>query len=1110
VTPSGNGDKTGEPEVEASQRENLSADAVADEGNASVEKESNNNSVVNPPAEAPIKVETKRVVETKKVAEPKAPASSSVGPGTKNATEDKTQVHKVEPTGKSVPPASPVAQREPVTGSKFLSTLTKSPTKTDRKSPSVAGNRFAGFKSMTANIAAKSAERVAKVKDQIQKEEEGNRFSGFKNMANNMAAKGAERVAKVKDQMQKEEEGKRFAGFKSMTANIAAKGAERVAKVKDQMQKEEEGNRFSGFKNMANNIKAKGAEQVAKVKDQMQKEEEANVNLFAGMKTMAGNMASNRAKSLASAQATSTQVVPRLTAATLPAKAASPVSSSAAAPKTPAQASTTTITDTKPSSRPSINPTVRPATPPAAKIAEESAPKNEVLLSTQAVPTDVQTNEEGKSTSETATNDTVEPESPEVNENDLSLSLSIEEPNAAAIDVSKQNASTKHLAENSSEVKSPKSGAESTSATSQDVDASKETKGSATPSTKDVPVKPKPEEAKEMSSGSQMMENGPKPTSQESDTKASPSEPTASKSPTEIETSTISKTAGTSNEPQAQQSSPPTQGTSDQIEALQKELHAAHALIMELQHHENDEKDRPSDAVLVELQANLQKEMTRRAEAEDKARVAIKKSKRIEEEYTTYKTLSKGNLNQLTSSVETLTREKDTMEKDLKAKLEKETTGRAEAEKKAGVAISNLKRISEEYTKTKKSSKGDLDEMKSCIESLTKENATMEKELAEIREERDEQARKEMALTTRLNAAKKKEATKTNTTEHYTDQIQGLELAVKEYESKVESLTAERDQFEVELGEWKEYAEKRTKQLETALNDEKKLNDERKKKMKGFVEAKTEEVRSAKADYLSLQTELDQTSHSLTELNQRYKQLHAQWVQSQTRNRELQRDALKMKKDSEKMTKVGDSLEARLSRSAQQMDDHKNKRVQARNELMSVLGQLEAERAVNSRLQESIKMTFTPKALSQQQTIREALDDFEAALQKLSTRIGRPVPPSFTNDPDEFVDDDGLNGTDTAENDDGNKQGTVTLSEINSNRAVQKLDTETKRVSQNIVQFSANIERMHSLLDGGGTRSCVDVFSQLLVPGSPPAIKAAPTRKSSGQRYGQISRNTPG
>merc|ERR1712161_40865 len=63
------------------------------------------------------------------------------------------------------------------------------------------------------------------------------------------------------------------------------------------------------------------------------------------------------------------------------------------------------------------------------------------------------------------------------------------------------------------------------------------------------------------------------------------------------------------------------------------------------------------------------------------------------------------------------------------------------------------------------------------------------------------------------------------------------------------------------------------------------------------------EARSAKADYLSLETELYQNTHSLKELNHRYKQLHAQWVQSQTRNRELQRDMMKMKKDSERCTR---------------------------------------------------------------------------------------------------------------------------------------------------------------------------------------------------------------
>jgi hypothetical protein len=173
-------------------------------------------------------------------------------------------------------------------------------------------------------------------------------------------------------------------------------------------------------------------------------------------------------------------------------------------------------------------------------------------------------------------------------------------------------------------------------------------------------------------------------------------------------------------------------------------------------------------------------------------------------------------------------------------------------------------------------------------------------------------------------------------------------------------------------------------------------------------------------------------------------------------------------------------------------------------------------------LQESIKMTFTPKALSQQHTIHEALDEFEAALQKLSTRIGRPLPPTFSKDPDAFDDKESLVGGssqlqenengDTIDIDESINQGTVTLSEINTNRAVQKLENETQRVSQNIMKFSASIERMHSLLDGGGTKNCVDVLSQMLLMSgnTTPAIAAAnPTRKSSGsQRYGQISSNT--
>lgn len=488
-------------------------------------------------------------------------------------------------------------------------------------------------------------------------------------------------------------------------------------------------------------------------------------------------------------------------------------------------------------------------------------------------------------------------------------------------------------------------------------------------------------------------------------------------------------------------------------ESLQKELNAAQALIEQLQHRHDDEQKR-IDAVVVELQGSLQNEMNRRAEAEQEARRAKAQCVEVQEQFKSF---------------------------------------RGETDSKLGSLKRDLELVSEEKSK-------------------------MEREVKLIRDERDEQARKEMALTTRLNAAKKKEALKSNAAEHYEDQVDHLERQAVDYKGRLENMTAERDQLQVELSEWKQYAERRTKQLEAALSDEKKLNDERKRKMKGFVEAKTEEVRAAKADNISLQTELDQTAHSLKDLNQRYKQLHAQWVQSQTRNRELQRDVTKMKMDSEKMHKVGGTLEARLSRSAQESEDHKHKRIQAKHELMSVLSQLEAERSVNNRLRESIKMTFTPKALSQQQTIQETMDDFEGALQKMATRLGRPVPPPPSSANDFAMaalnEDDGAYGTSSngaLDDDDEGRSSGNTLSDINTNRVLQKLENETKRVSQSIVSLSTGVERMHAMLEGGGTRNCVGALQSILMSSRPSEETRSITGNSTiastrnGPRYGHIS-----
>lgn len=489
-------------------------------------------------------------------------------------------------------------------------------------------------------------------------------------------------------------------------------------------------------------------------------------------------------------------------------------------------------------------------------------------------------------------------------------------------------------------------------------------------------------------------------------------------------------------------------GITERIEFLQKELVAAQTLISEFQRREEDEKKkRPSDEALLELQVNLQNEINLRTETESTAR-------RLQAQY---------------------------------------------------------EQLQVEFESSKEESESILRSVKNDLEVLSQEKSILAKEVEQIREERDEQARKEMSLTTRLNAAKKKEALKSNAADHYEDQVDQLEKQVTDYKVQLESMTAERDQLRGELGEWKQYAERRTKQLEAALADEKKLNDERKRKMKGFVEAKTEEVRLAKSDNISLQTELDQTAHSLKELNQRYKQLHAQWVQSQTRNRELQRDVTKMKMDSEKMHKVGGTLEARLSRSAQESEDHKHKRIQAKHELMSVLSQLEAERSVNHRVRESIKMTFTPKALSQQQTIQETMDDLEAALHKLATRLGRPLVPPPTSTVNDLA-MEALNGDGSGDLDgeDEGKSSGNTLSDVNTNRVLQKLENETQRVSQSIVALSTSVERLHAMLEGGGNRNCVDALQAIL--GNRPSeetrsitgvARRAPTRN--GPRYGQIS-----
>jgi hypothetical protein len=377
-----------------------------------------------------------------------------------------------------------------------------------------------------------------------------------------------------------------------------------------------------------------------------------------------------------------------------------------------------------------------------------------------------------------------------------------------------------------------------------------------------------------------------------------------------------------------------------------------------------------------------------------------------------------------------------------------------------------------------------------------KQRASQIVDFQKMKQERDDHERRQLDLTNRLNAAKKKEAVKADLAEQYED---GMKQALQELHTAKTALTetsTSKERLVVELMELRMSSGNRIRQTELALADERALNEERKRKMKLFVESKSEEIHIAKLDNDALQNELNQTNASLKDLNIRWKQLHAQWVQSQTRNRELQRDLNRIKKDTENLHKAGETVSMKLSRSATETEEHKNKRLAAKNELMTVLRTLEAERELGSKLRDSIKFTFTPKALSQQQLLHEGLQEFESQLSKLSERLRQPLPPpldeSTFHEPSESDDFDLLTAGDEE-------------SDSNDSRLVAKLEYETQRVSQCIMALSGSMERMNLLLTAQGNRTCYSVFNELITTGAYPTRTVAHSSSETTSMTGRES-----
>jgi chromosome segregation ATPase len=508
---------------------------------------------------------------------------------------------------------------------------------------------------------------------------------------------------------------------------------------------------------------------------------------------------------------------------------------------------------------------------------------------------------------------------------------------------------------------------------------------------------------------------------------------------------------------------------------------------------ESDSDVNCNDEVSMALQLNLERQMNAKAEAENKVRLLASTIHTFEE--------------QLFKQQEEISKN-ETLHENLRLQM----TAKAEAENKARSAFDRMQQLESEI----EMNRHDLTLAHELIVELREAVAEKERELNKVRSDRDEYERKVDGLTTRLNAARKKDAVKVN---HLDEVVNDLEVALQDLEqtkSELQKSLTINALLEQKLQYCEMSSNERIDHLEKALKDEQHLNEERKIKMKDYVEKKAEELRQVKEENNSLQIDLTQTNHSLVELNNRWKQLHVQWVRAQTWNRELQRDLLRMKKDSEHLHKQGDTLEMKLSRSANETEEHKNKRLAAKQELLSVLRALENERDTTANLCDKIKFSFIPKLLNQQQALKELLEELVASLEKLSIRLGKPVPtPSSELTDGDDVGYDKNNGL-------HHKNVIPAIGEVSihsdANPLIEKLETESQNLSDVISSVAVNVDRLHMLVHASGDRTCFTILSDLVSAGTrvrSPALQVERHSLSNplaaiglSHRYGQVPGNT--
>lgn len=416
---------------------------------------------------------------------------------------------------------------------------------------------------------------------------------------------------------------------------------------------------------------------------------------------------------------------------------------------------------------------------------------------------------------------------------------------------------------------------------------------------------------------------------------------------------------------------------------------------------------------------------------------------------------------------------------EVQARLETEMNRRAESDSKARKLLDTMKTYEarlESYEKME----DDLEIAQDNLVTAVSEKSKLELEIAKLREVKDESERKEAVLSNRLNEAKKKEANKSNTAGRLELDNEELRANLESTKTELETITKAKTKLEGTMEKLKTKAVERVKQAETALKEERELNEERKKKMKVFVETKAEELREAKESAGDMQKELQETRASLTSSREREESIQKELESARIKYREVQRDMERMKRNAEALHNMGNNLEQELEKSANETEEHKKKRISAKHELMTMMRTLEVERGVSEKLREAMKFTFAPKAQSQQQLLSECLRDFEQELDRLSLKLGKSLmPPSQTTSSEPSKIEEANERSDSNGSAKKGRRARASKADVDTERLVSNLEQETQHVSKGIMALVSSIERMRMLLDEDNSFNCMAFLSQL-------------------------------